>query len=476
MNPAILKAIIEELNETLRGYLISKVYQIEPDILILKLFGRGKSETLLISTHPKFSRIHLSTAKFKNPDTPPRFAALLRSRLDGAVIQGITQVDSERIVKIELKKRDELYTLVCELTGKSSNVILTDANGVVIDAVKYFRAGDSARVVEPGVKVTPLPPYEGGAENGEEGLDILDIKAEALSEAVEDYYTEKLKAEEFLKEQGDLRRTVTNAKKRARRKLKNLSGDKERAEEAITRAKFGELLLSHFHKVKKGMETIEVEDYNEVPPKKVSVALDTKLSPQENIDRYFKGAKKGKKTLELLKDRVPKIESSSEYLSAMEERLAGAKSMEDLEAITAELTAKGFIKTKRSVPKGKGRTAAADPIERLKTTEGYEMLLGRSAKGNDKLVKEFAKTGDLWFHAKGTAGAHVILKAKSRATRPSEKSITEAARLAAANSKGASAAKVEVIYTDAKNVRKPKGARAGAVVVEEYRSILVKVE
>ena len=472
MNPTTLKAITEELDEVLRGYLISKVYQIEPDDLILKLFGRGRSATLLISTHPRFSRIHLSTEKFKNPETPPRFAALLRSRLDGAVIQGITQLDAERIVRIELKKRETLYTLVVELTGKSSNIILIDSEGIVVDAIKYFREGESERVVEPGVVLTPLSPYEGDEGKAEE---FTPSGGESLSEAAEQYYTKKLKAEEFLREHYALRRTAVNARKRARRKLKNLSGDKERAEEAIKKSKLGELLLSNFHVIKRGMDSVEVEDYREDPPVKVSVALDAKLSPQENIDRYFKLAKKGKKTIELLKERVPKIESAIEYLSTMEERLDATESMEEFIEITAELTTRGYIKTKRAIPKGKGKMLALDTIERLKTSEGYEMLLGRSAKGNDKLVKEFAKAGDLWFHAKDTAGAHVVLKAKSRATRPSEKAITEAARLAAANSKARSSGKVEVIYTDAKNVRKPKGARAGAVVVEEYQSILVKV-
>lgn len=473
MNPSILKAVVEELDESLRGYLISKVYQIEPDIVILKLFGRGKSATLLLSTHPKFSRIHLSTTKFNNPDVPPRFAALLRSRLDGAVIQGITQVDGERIVRIELKKRDVAYRLVCELTGKSSNIILVGEDDVIVDAVKYFREGESERIVEPGVGLVPLPPYEGSTEKV--FPEDFNSEAESVNKEAERYYGEKLKAEEFSREATTLRRIVTNARKRGVRKLKNLSADKERAEEAIEKSKLGELLVSNFHKLKRGLEAVEVEDYYLTPPKKLSVTLDPKLSPQENIDRYFKLAKKGKKTLSLLEERVPKVEASIDYLSKIGERLTEAEAMEELKEVTAELTARGFIKKKRAIPKGKGKTLALSTIERLRTTEGYEMLLGRSAKGNDKLVKEFAKPGDLWFHAKGTAGAHVVLKAKSRATRPSEKAINEAARLAAANSKNATSAKVEVIYTDAKNVRKPKGARAGAVVVEEYRSILVKV-
>ncbi|MEK7772840.1 MAG: NFACT family protein, partial [Deltaproteobacteria bacterium] len=154
MKPSVIRHILVEINERLSGGVVSRVHQMDERNILLKIFSRGSQECLIISAHPKFARIHLTGEAFINPPAPLRFCAYLRSRITGARIEGFTQADGERIVDIGVKKpydgSVEPFTLVAELTGKSSNIILIDGNGIVLDALRYFDVKSAIRAVTPG--------------------------------------------------------------------------------------------------------------------------------------------------------------------------------------------------------------------------------------------------------------------------------------------------------------------------------------
>ena len=473
IGPVLLGHIVDELKARLTGGVVSKIHQPGDRLLIIRVFVRGREERLLISTHPRFSRMHLTESVFENPRTPPRFAAFLRSRIGGARIEDIFQIDRERIVHIRLarKEGEELkpYTLVLELTGKSSNIILLDGSGIVLDALRRFPVEGSVRPVVPGLRLEPLPKGP-RMERPEEPVEKRN--GETWNSATDRFYFALERDEMLASKKRELRAVIKGALKKAERKLKNLMDDRERANKNLELEKTGSLLSANFNLLKRGMSSVELEDIYCTPPKKVTIELDPQVGPKENIERFFKKARKAKKALELLKERIPEVEEEIIYIDGLMFELDSAETTEDLRVLEAELMEAGYLKKKpvqKTLLKGGKR---AGPVKKAATSDGFTLIYGRSGAGNDLIIKKYSSPGDLWFHAKGVPGSHVLLKADKR--KPTERAVEEAAALAAFLSRNRTSAKAEVIYTEAGNVKKPKGAKPGMVVVKEFKTIMVR--
>lgn len=476
MGPELLKKIVDELGEVVTGGLISKIDQPGDRDLVLKIFLRGKTRWLIISTDPDFSRLHLTGKKHTNPKTPKRFCSFLRSRILNAAITSVVQRTGERIVDFKLEKKAagkvSSFILRAELTGKSSNIILLDSDNVVLDALRYFQPHVSARAVTPGVILEELPPKKTAA-----GPERLPEKPEGATwnGFIDSYYSGIIEKGRFRAEEKRLTQVIKKAEKKTGRKLKNLYSDKKRSEENLGAVRFGQLLVSNLAAAKRGMKEAALTDYTKIPPEEVRVPLDEKLTPAENAERFFKRSKKARTALRLLKERIPSVQGDLEYINSLMYELERAASVEDLAVLTEELIKGGYIKKAPATAKGK-KTVKAEPVMRYTSREGFPVFLGRSATGNDIIVKKYAGPGDIWLHAKGVPGSHVLIKAVGKNKPPTEKAVAEAASLAAINSRAGGAKKAEVIFTDARNVKKPRGARPGMVTVKEYKTIVVKPE
>lgn len=472
MGPKLLGNVVAELNDLLRGGIVSKIHQPSERVIVLKIFARGKEERLLISAEPKFPRMHLLTGDYDitNPPAPLRFCAFLRSRITNALIEGITHAGGERIASVILKKKTDstvsTLALVCELTGKSSNIILIDEKRVVLDAIRYFPPGSSVRAVMPGVSLTPLPKAD--VKEAEEGVGKGDG---SWNGAAFRHYSALAYADALTSLRATLRRAVNEAHKKAERKLANLIGDRKRAEAEREHGKLGELLVANLRAIERGAREAAATDYTKVPPETVIVRLDEKLGPKENADRYFKRAKKAKVALSLLKDRIPLVEEEISYIGSLLYELEAAGTIEDLRDIETELVAGKYL---RKAPES-GKASAevrAEPIRRFTSSEGFEILCGKSGLGNDLIVRKYAKEGDVWLHAASVPGSHVLVKSAGMKNRLTDATVREAARIAAWYSKSRGETKAEVVYTEAKNVRK-KGSKPGSVTLREYKTMAV---
>lgn len=471
MDPLLLKEIVSELNDELHGGVVSKIHQSDQRTLILRIFIRGRDLRLLISAHHSFPRIHLTERAYPNPPAPLRFCAFLRSRITNARIEGVFQADLERIVIIELAKKNgeaiDKMRLACELTGKSSNIILVDKDDIVLDALKFFPP-ESMRPVQPGMKLAPLPK----AAVLKEEEKISRLENETWNRAADKYFSALVDHEEFMREKASLKKVIIENEKKLSRKLTNLEGDRKKAQEGLGFYKTGELLTSAFHKMKKGMSEVEAIDYTKDPPETVKVALDEKLGPQENVAKCFKRARKSKTALGLLESRVPEVSSELEYIESLKYEWEGALDAGALSDIKEELIKGGYLKeAARAAVKEAGKV---ESIRRFTSTEGFEILCGKSGLGNDLLVSKYASGEDIWFHVKGAPGSHALIKVAGRKQALTEKTIEEAASIAAFYSKSKGSSKVEVIYAEARNVKKPKGAKPGMVTVKEYKGVVVR--
>lgn len=152
-----LSALKDELSSALLGGKIDKVQQPERDTVVLTIRANGGNHKLLISVGTGRARVHLTKENLANPAEPPMFCMLLRKHLVGAKILSITQPLFERMLKIELASRDELgfeasKTMIVELIGRSSNLVLLDEEGRIIDCLRRMDYGGSAeRCMLPGM-------------------------------------------------------------------------------------------------------------------------------------------------------------------------------------------------------------------------------------------------------------------------------------------------------------------------------------
>src|SRR5215510_13518439 len=160
MDIFVLKALADELRQCLRGAVVSKVFQMSPDDLLLRLW-RHQDLRLLLSTQAAGPRLHLTTARFRNPPQPLRFAAFLRAHLSQVRLCDITVQPYERVVSFCWERPGEpapALRLLHSLQGQQANVILLDTHGVILDAFKYVPAqSTSRRAILPGQLYQPLP-------------------------------------------------------------------------------------------------------------------------------------------------------------------------------------------------------------------------------------------------------------------------------------------------------------------------------
>jgi predicted ribosome quality control (RQC) complex YloA/Tae2 family protein len=216
---------------------------------------------------------------------------------------------------------------------------------------------------------------------------------------------------------------------------------------------WADLLMANMHQVKQGMEKVVLNDFYQ-PEKQVEIKLKKELQPQSNAAIYYKKAK----------NQHIEIDRIQQSLKAKELEIEKLKqSIQEIEAIT-DLKALRQMVRALGIQKEFGKETVSVPYHEF-THNGFRILVGKSAQGNDELTFGYGYKEDLWLHAKDVAGSHVLVKYQSGKKFPKDV-IERAAELAAYNSKRKTETLCPVIVTPKKFVRKRKGDPAGAVVVE----------
>lgn len=236
---------------------------------------------------------------------------------------------------------------------------------------------------------------------------------------------------------------------------------------------FGHLILSHLHQIKPYDTALRVENWFANPPAEVTISLKENLTPQENAERYYRKAKaftNNKKKLAVRRDHAEKKLATCQSLT---EKLSGAFRGKQLEQVRQQLIAESWLAPETAKDR---KTMNYKPSVNAHefTIDGREVLVGKDSKSNDFLSLRASKANDIWFHVQGSPGSHVILRWHGEKDNPPKDLIEKVASLTAFYSKQKNAGTIPVIYTQAKYVRKPRGAKAGAVTVQYEKSVFVK--
>jgi hypothetical protein len=291
----------------------------------------------------------------------------------------------------------------------------------------------------------PLPIHE----DGPEGMTAaLRLRAETV---VVPAWIEKLRSGAL----SGLRRRL----KKTKRILAGVEGDLEAAARSGELRHMGNLLVTWRHLLRTGMKEIKVKDYS---GHAVTIPLDSSLDPERNIRLYFKRAKKGEKGMLIIRERRSRIR---EEVSSIESRIKEISGCAD-PAVLVRLN-------DRAGRKKSGGTGAVErrSLRSYRLDDRHVMLVGRTGRENDELTHRIASPGDLWFHAQGCPGSHVILRGAGRST--PKKLIRTAAETAAWFSKARSSGTVAVVYTEKRYVRRPRGSKPGTAATLRSKTIFV---
>lgn len=288
---------------------------------------------------------------------------------------------------------------------------------------------------------------------------------DSISALLEDYYAQKSAAARIRQKSVDLRKIVQTALERNVRKydlqLKQLKDTEKREQYRL----YGELLNTYGYGAEPGAHSLEALNY--YTDEMIVIPLDPMLSAGENAKKYFDKYGKLKRTYEALQTLTRETKEEIDHLESVAAALDIAGKEEDLIQIKEELIESGHIRRKGQTKKVKITSKPFHFVSR----DGFSIYVGKNNLQNDELTFQFASGNDWWFHAKGIPGSHVIVKTNGEEL--PDRTFEEAAKLAAHFSKGAQQEKIEVDYTQKKNVKKPAGAKPGFVVYYTNYSMLI---
>ena len=530
-----LHHLTKELQDELLYGRIQKVNQPFEHELVLTIRNNRKNYKMLLSAHPVFGRLQITKTDFQNPQTPNTFTMIMRKYLQGAVIENITQIENDRVLEIAFSNKNEIgdnikVTLVVEIMGKHSNIILIDkAESKIIESIKHIGfSQNSYRTILPGstyiappktdaknpftvsdeklfeiLQTEDLAPrhlqklFQGLGRDTAENLaaQLSDDKLkqfraffarpvqpnmtdksfaavpfdksgqtfDSLSELLDVFYQDKAERDRVNQQSSDLIHRVQTELDKNIKKLAKQEKELAATENAEEFRQKGELLTTYLSMVPNNQDQVELDNY--YTNKKITIALDKSLTPNQNAQRYFKKYQKLKEAVKHLTGLIEETKHTITYLESVETSLSHA-SISDIEDIREELVETGFVKRRTRDKRHKRKK----PEQYLASDGKTIIMVGRNNLQNDELTFKMAKKGELWFHAKDIPGSHVLIKDNLN---PSDEVKTDAAELAAYYSKARLSNLIQVDMIEAKKLNKPTGAKPGFVTYTGQKTLRV---
>jgi len=473
VNEKTLEKICAELASVLTGCKFGKIFTLSRFQLAID-FRLPDSQYLFISVEPSAPRVYQIKRRLrdleKQSKNPTAFVMFLRKRLANSILQPIVKLENERILRFAFTAKDELgetenYTLIVQLTGRSANLFLLDKNDFILDACREtFGAGQEiASRYAPPVRDAETR-RRGDADSFSQG------EFASLSESLDAHYTNQ-EAERIFQSKANAARNKLKQEITRREKLvKKLNQDLEKHGDASMWKRFGDLLLANLATATRADGKVSVTDYYDENTPIVEIEVDENTPITEAAEKFFKRYTKARNAQVELSKRLENLKVQLSNFSLQKAYLEEAIAERDEQFLSEFTGEKAEVKPTKSRDK---HTESFTGARKYNSSDGFEILVGKGSKDNDYLTFRVAKSSDLWLHAADYPGSHVIVKNPNRAEIP-QKTLIEAAQMAAFFSRAKEQPKVAVHYTPKKFVNKPKGAGAGLVSLSSFKTILVE--
>ena len=471
----IIRFTIEHLNEL--GDLCTKY-------LIVEIMGKHSNiifcnEEDQIIDSIKHVSAHMSSVREVLPGRP-YFIPETQSKLNPFVLT--EEIFQEKIFPRPVNVAKAIYTSITGISPLMAEEVCYRAGidgGIPTDGLEdvervhlahtFLRMVDDIRDghFEPNIIYKGKEPVEFACFPLSQYQDYRAVSYPSIFPVLETYYAEKNIVTKMRQKTVDLRKIVQTALERNVKKYQLQQKQLKDTEKKEKYRVWGELLNTYGYEVELGAKSMEALNYytNEM----IQIPLDETMTPQENAKKYFDKYSKLKRTKEALDTLLQETGDEIKHLESIAASLDIASSEEDLVQIKEEMMEYGYVKRKNTG--GKKVKVTSRPYHYI-SSDGYDIYVGKNNFQNDELSFKFASGNDWWFHAKGQPGSHVIVKSKNEEL--PDRTFEEAGKLAAYYSRGRQAPKVEIDYTQKKNLRKPTGGKPGFVVYYTNYSLLIE--
>ena len=531
-----LHHMVEELRRELVNGRIQKINQPFEQELVLQIRSNRQSHRLLLSAHPVFGRIQLTQTTFENPAQPSTFIMVLRKYLQGALIESIEQVENDRIVEIIVSNKNEIgdhiqATLIIEIMGKHSNILLVDKSSYkILEVIKHVGfSQNSYRTLLPGSTYIAPPSTE--------SLNPFTIKDEKLFEILQTQETTAKNFQSLFQGLGrdtanELEKILVSDKLATFRNFFNQEtkpcltetsfspvpfgnqvGEpfdslsdlldtyyKDKAERDRVKQQASELirrveneLQKNRHKLKKQekelLATDNAEEFrqkgellttflHQVPNDQDQVILENYYTNQPITIALDKALTPNQNAQRYFK-RYQKLKEAVKYLTDLiEETKATILYLESVETVLNQAGLEEIAEIREElIQTGFIRRRQREKIQKRKKPEQYLasdgktiIYVGRNNLQNEELTFKMARKEELWFHAKDIPGSHVVISGNLD---PSDEVKTDAAELAAYFSQGRLSNLVQVDMIEVKKLNKPTGGKPGFVTYTGQKTLRV---
>ena len=295
----------------------------------------------------------------------------------------------------------------------------------------------------------------------------------SLSDFLDNYYFEKENTDIFLSAKSELSKAVLSGLKKASKKLENINHKLQACDNMDKYKLYGELLTANLYKYHSPLaeSKITVENYYD-NNNLIEIPLDTSISYSKNAERFYKKYNKLKNTLQVVTIQKKETELELEYIESIIYSISNAKTTQDIEEIHNEFSENVLMKkyNLKSFQKVNPDKNLSNNLKKI-VINNYDVYIGKNNKQNDYLTFHLADKFDLWFHAQGFHGAHVILKTLGKT--PDDDTIFKCAVLAKQNCKASLEKNVSVDYTYIKYVKRHHLGKTGMVNYTNYKTIIV---
>jgi predicted ribosome quality control (RQC) complex YloA/Tae2 family protein len=452
-----INLILEELD--LPGAQIQSAVQSAFDVIGLRVHKKGVTRQILIALSPGACRIHETLSAFPKSDKPLRFAQFLNSRIVNGWIEEAAQLGDNRVVRLVVKRGENRFRLLIRLWSNAANCIVTDENGVVLDAMRRLpKRGE----ITGGCYIPPPESGEGGSRRE---YAIRDLPGDGSFNAkIDAFYAEQGGALslEALREQA--RRTCEGSIGRLQAALGRLRAKEAEFAAADRLREYGDIILANIAVIKQGDTWLEADNFY-AEGETLRIKLDPQKSPSAQAEMYYEQYSKAKKGLA---DIQAEIQAGEKELEAVEQKLETLLA-ENNPLVLAKLLKTGGAKTTPAVTQDKKRPG-------LSFRRGdWLIMVGRDATENDALLRRHVKGGDLWLHARDFPGSYVFIKQRAGKTFPLE-ILLDAGNLAIFYSKGRNSAEGDLFYTPVKYLRRAKNGPKGLVIPTQEKNLHVKLD
>lgn len=360
---------------------------------------------------------------------------------------------------------------ISEIDGRKPFGSLTEEE---LSSLKRALTGVIGKIASNGFN--PCIMYDDSADGKPIDFHCLKIKQyvysksfDSMSTVLDLFFVEKDRIERSKQKKSDVLKLLNNNIDRCNKKLA-LQQDKLREVSEREKMKLsGELITANIYSLQKGLKKVSLLNYYSENQEYMEIPLDENLTPQENAQRYFKQYSKAKSAYISTNRQVEETLKELDYLEGVLQLLENCSSVQEIDEVRQELSEQGYLSSKHFKNKSK-KSKPSSPLH-FKSSDGFDIFIGKNNKQNDQLTLKMSASNDLWMHTQNIPGSHVIIK-NNRQTIP-DSTLLEAALLAAYHSKAKFSSGVPVDYTHVKNVKKPPGAKPGMVTYTNFKTIIV---